>query len=689
MRPAEAEVSRRTALGLLGTAAAATAAAAWPAAAGAAARPGSGAAATGEVTLVDDGASVTLANGLVSATVMKDTAQIRDLRLVGSAHGNEAFNLVSGANGQGYTTFDYYVGTTRFSVGLSGAAYRVVQQTADRVEVAMSQSDPARLPFAVEVHIAVERGLPGLYVYLVFGYPAGMPALLTIQQLRYAVAAGDPSFTYFVVDDARGVQQRPSIEDMRQAVTLQDTTYLLPGDRVYSKYQNISDQEGDNHVFMVSNGSLGMAVVQANKDWFAGGPTKQELTCHDYFNGEILLWHPFTSHYGSPDLEPPVGWEKVFGPFYLHVTEAAGAEPAANVAQMWADAKRAAARERAKWPYAWVGDPRYAAGERSTVRGKLSIAGQARPAGAAASSSANATAWVVLSQDQPDRVYQGIPLDGRDWQYHNLGYVYYARTGHGGHFAVPAVRPGTYRLTAFADGVLGKVSTTGIEVQPSTTVDIGNHVLRTDDHGVTLWQIGRPNRSAAESHVYGGPSGFRQYLAWLEYPYEFPDGVDFRVGVDDVAQKWNYFQPCYRTPGTPLQLQLRGTTQDRSLTRWRIRFDSKGFRKGLATLDIALAASVFGTLQVSVNGTTVASFDPLPGPAGDNSSYRLASRGMYRRLPPIQFDAALIRRGANTVDLSPVRPPVAPLTRGNTVDNWMEPMAGVMYDVIRLQVKPG
>jgi len=313
------------------------------------------------------------------------------------------------------------------------------------------------------------------------------------------------------------------------------------------------------------------------------------------------------------------------------------------------------------------------------VGGKLTIAGDAPPEGA----------WVVLSQDQPDRVYQGIPLDGRDWQYHNLGYVYYAQAGRAGHFAVPAVRPGTYRLTAFADGVLGEVSVTGVEVPAAATVDTGNHVLHPDDHGVTLWQIGRPNRSAAESHVYGGDDGFRQHLTWLEYPYEFPDGVDFRVGVDDVGQKWNYFQPCYRTPGTPLQLQMRGTAQDQSLTRWRIRFDSNGFRKGLATLDIALAAAVFSTLKVSVNGTTVASFDPLPGPAGDNSTYRLACRGMYRRLPPIRFGAALIRPGGNVVDLSPVRRPLAPLTRGNTVDNWMEPMAGIMYDVIRLQVKEG
>jgi hypothetical protein len=33
-----------------------------------------------------------------------------------------------------------------------------------------------------------------------------------------------------------------------------------------------------------------------------------------------------------------------------------------------------------------------------------------------------------------------------------------------------------------------------------------------------------------------------------------------------------------------------------------------------------------------------------------------------------------------------VRAPKAPLTPAGKVDNWMEPMAGVMYDVIRLSV---
>jgi rhamnogalacturonan endolyase len=633
--------------------------------------------AAGAVELVDNGSTVILRNTLISVTVAKATAQIPTIQFVGSTHGNQSVNLVSGTGGRGYNTYDYFVGTTRFSKGLTGGSYRVVEQTDDRVEIAISGTDPAVLPFTVDLHFAVHRGLPGLYSYQVFGYPDGYPEGLTIQQLRYAFAAGDPSFTYFVVDDARGIQQRPSIQELAQAVTVQDTTYLLPNGRMYSKYQNISNLEGDNNVFMVSNGSLGLALVQSNKEAFAGGPTKQELTCHDYNNGEILLWHPFTSHYGSPDLEPPHGWQKVYGPFYLHVTEGSGTDPVTNVAEMWADAKLAAARERAQWPYSWVSEPLYAAGGRSAVTGKLTVADHVSTDGA----------WVVLSQPGPDRVYQGVTLDGDDWQYSNLDYVYSGRADRLGRFTIGAVRPGTYTLTAFVDGVIGEYKRHDVVVDASGHVDLGNLVWLPERHGRTVWQIGTPNRSAGEFHTFGGPDGFRKYLTWLEYPYEFPDGVDFRIG--DPLEKWNYFQPCYRTPGTAFQLQLRGTTPDGSLTTWRIRFDSNGYRRGTATVDIALAGSVFGTLRVALNGTELASFDPLPGPLGDNSSYRLGCRGMYRRLPAIQFAATLIQPGENVLTLSPVRPPGAPLTRGNTVDDWMQPIGGVMYDVIRLQVEEG
>lgn len=657
-------IRRRSVLGLMGLAAGA---AALPlrSATSASAAPGE------EVTLTDNGASVTLANGIVQFTIVKSTAEIRDLRLIGSTQGNGDMNLLSGSHGHGYTTFNYSGSAS--AAGMSGAAFRVVSQSADRIEISVLSNNPARLTFYLDIRIALERGASGLHQYWIAKYPDTMPDGLSFGQLRYAFAADDPAFRWFVVDDERGIQQRPSLADAAHWTTLQDTTYALPDGSIWSKYQNSSNLEGNNHVFMISNGKVGLSLVQASKEAF-GGPTRQELTCHDYYSGMILLWHPLTSHYGEPEATPSKGWEKVYGPFYLHVSEASVGDETANVAALWDDAKRAAAHEAAAWPYAWVSAPAYAAAERSTVSGKLTVA----------TLGAVDNGWAVLYQPGPDRQYQGLTLDGDDWQYLNLDYIYSAEIGPDGRFTIPAVRPGTYTLAAFTKGAMGEYRRAGITVRAGTSVDTGNHVWHPVENGPTLWQIGTPDRSSEEFHVHGGRDGFRRTLTWLEYPYEFPNGVDFKVGVDDPAKGWNYFHPALRTPGTDAQLSWRGTTPDRSLETWTIRFDAHRYAGGTGFLDIALAAQVFATLKVTLNGTVISSADPLPGVPGDNASYRLVARSMYRQIPTITFPAALLRDGENVITLAPAGRPQAP-----TSDNWMQPMAGIMYDSIRLQVSEG
>src|SRR5699024_5845070 len=111
-----------------------------------------------------------------------------------------------------------------------------------------------------------------------------------------------------------------------------------------------------------------------------------------------------------------------------------------------------------------------------------------------------------------------------------------------------------------------------IIIKSENTQDIGTLKWTPEKHGDLLWQIGTPNRSAEEFYIYGGENGFRNHLTWLEYPYEFPDGVDFKIGESDLKTDWNYFQPMYKTPGTDEQLYLRGTNKDQSLTEWKIRF---------------------------------------------------------------------------------------------------------------------
>ncbi|BEL04453.1 hypothetical protein Q0Z83_026440 [Actinoplanes sichuanensis] len=655
-------VSRRTVLGLAGSIAGATVLA--PAFATAA-----NAEAGADVTLTDNGKSVTLTNGLIQFTLVKATAEIINLRLVGSTQGNENVDLLPGGRSHGYTTFN--VGTAAAS-GMKGGTFSVISQTTDRIEVSVLSADPTLQPFYVDIRFALERGASGLYSYWIVKYPDDMPDGLALGQLRYAFSNGtDAAFRWFAVDDERGVQQRPTVAEVQAAVTLQDSTIALPDGTIWSKYQTSTDLEGDNNVFLMSNGTIGLSLVQASKESF-GGPTRQELSVHDYYDGMILLWHPLTGHYGMPDVQPAKGWGKVYGPFYLHVAEAATGDEATNVAALWADAKQVAAREKARWPYQWITDPLYAADQRSTVTGRLAIPGQ----------SAIRDGWAVLYQPGPDRDWRGTVLDGTDWQYLGLDYIYFAPIDRAGKFTIPAVRPGTYTLAAFAKGAFGEYRRTGITVPAAGQVDTGRHTWRPVSHGKTLWQIGTPDRTAKEFHTPGGSDGYRSTLAWLEYPYEFPDGVDFTVGTDDPAEKWNYFHPALATPGTAAQLAWRGTTPDETLTNWKIRFAGRRYRTGTGYLDIAIAGSVFGTLAVTLNGTPIASVDPLPGVPGDNSSYRLVARSMYRLLPTITFPATLIQSGENVLSLAPTR--AGEITDG--LDDWMEPMSGIMYDAIRLQV---
>ncbi|NNC11145.1 hypothetical protein HII28_04540 [Planctomonas sp. JC2975] len=663
-------ITRRTALGLIGGAAGAALLPTLPAGAGAAHADvplGTGP----DVTVVDNGSTVTLGNGIVQFDVVKSTAEIKNLHLVGSTLGNEDVNLLGGSAGHGYTTFNY--NNVSAAGSAKNAVYSVISQTADRTEISLLIDNPAVLRFYLDIRIALERGASGLHSYWIVKYTDDMPDGLDFAQLRYAFSADTPDFHWFVVDDERGVQQRPPISDLSHSVTLQDTTYALPDGSIWSKYQNVSNQEGDNHVFMISNGRVGLSLIQASKESF-GGPTRQELTCHDYYDGMILLWHPFTSHYGEADLAPDRGWEKVYGPFFLHVGEASAADEESTVAALWRGAKSAAAQQRAQWPYAWIEDPAYAAHQRSTVSGKFTVAGLG----------AVDNGWAVLYKAEPDRAYQGITLDGSDWQYLAKDYIYSAKISAGGVFEIPAVRPGTYTLAAFTKGAMGEYRRSNITVPASGHVDIGNNVWHPDRFGPTLWQIGTADRSAEEFYVHGGKDGFRRTLTWLEYPYEFPNDVDFTVGVDDPATKWNYFHPMLKTPGTPAQLAWRGTTASTELTEWKIRFDAHRYQRGTAYLDIALSGDAFGGLNLALNGAPIGTIDPAPGAPGDNSSYRLTIRAMYRRVPTITFPATLIKAGENVLTLTTAHAPQAP-----TSDNWMAPIGGVMYDTIRLQVNEG
>lgn len=605
-----------------------------------------------QLMVSDDGSgSIHLQNQQVSLRVNKNNAAITELRSNG---GEPLRNLLAG--GQGDYLANYVVGGVRKQDTLRSADFAIESQTESRIEVSFTETDPNTLPFELEVHLVLEADSPGFYMYSVYRYPENMPADLQLEQLRYQFSADKDLFRWYSVDgDRSGVA--PLQSEIDAGSELQDATYRLQDGTVYSKYQQISDGEGSDSVFGIYGDHVGLSLIQANKDWVSGGPTRQELTTHTGGNPR-LLWHETSAHYSSERVTPSYGWEKIYGPFFLYVHEGETATA------MYADAQQRLETEKAKWPYAWVTDPLYAASERGTVDGHLT-----RTDGGSA-----VDAQVLLTD----------PAD-EDWQLAFENYIYSARTTSDGGFSIPAVRPGTYTLRAFTDGVFGEYTKTDVVVTSNGSTHLGELEWTPQTNGRQLWQIGVPDRSAAEFHIAeGSPSRvpgldpYREWGTWLAYPTEFPDDVDFQIGVDNPAQDWNYFQPTIRTPGTPstLTVPFDGTPTD-----WKIRFDADGATQGTATLTFGIASSVFGSLKVDVNGEEVAAWEAVPGPTNDSALYRQSDRGVYRELS-VEFDAALLEPTGNVINLRPFAEqpdPSAP---------WTNAFASVMYDAIQLEVEP-
>jgi rhamnogalacturonan endolyase len=79
------------------------------------------------------------------------------------------------------------------------------------------------------------------------------------------------------------------------------------------------------------------------------------------------------------------------------------------------------------------------------------------------------------------------------------GYQFWTTAASGGSFTIGNVRAGVYSLYAWVPGVLGDyMYTSPVTVTPGCAVDLGDLVFLPPRSGPTLWEIGVPDRTAAE-----------------------------------------------------------------------------------------------------------------------------------------------------------------------------------------------
>jgi rhamnogalacturonan endolyase len=272
------------------------------------------------------------------------------------------------------------------------------------------------------------------------------------------------------------------------------------------------------------------------------------------------------------------------------------------------------------------------------------------------------------------------------WEHDANYYQFWSQGGDDGHFSIPNVRPGTYTMHAFANGVLGEYTNYNITVQAGKPLDLGNLDWKPVRYGKQIWEIGYPDRTGGKFFKGDGSN----YWLWgwcVRYPLLFPNDITYTIGKSDYHKDW-FFEQVPHGDTTPWinpeakdpanqrfgWVKVQGSDDWRQIghgvaTTWTIKFNMGNASQGRAFLRISLAGSDSTELTVTVNGETVGSVRPI----STNALRYNTDKGIWREyLQP--FDASLLKPGENVMTLTV---PAGDLT------------SGVVYDYLRLELAGG
>lgn len=517
------------------------------------------------------------------------------------------------------------------------------------------RGQPGTVPLTIEIRYALHRGDTALYGWTIVEHRPGDPPF-AIEEARAVLKLNPEVFDFLTVDERRRLKMISGEDWVRgEPLNLKEARRITTGERkgfVEHKYDySALLSETPAYGWTSTEHKVGIWVINPSLEYINGGPIKVELTGHIDVKPQLpadptllFTWH--SCHYGGKPMpiERQERWRQVVGPFAFYCNSGSNHE------EMWHDALARAEHEKASWPYDWAHaegfPPRH---ERGMVRGRLKIADPEKPEARAAG------AWVGLVVDPYEAVIDGLGKLTIDWQIDGKNYQYWARADADGNFTINHVRPGIYRLCAFADGVLGDFEHSGVQVKNTKITDLGELVWIPQRFGRQLWEIGVPNRSAAE---FRHGDGYWQWGLYYLYPEEFPNDVDFVIGRSDWSRDWNYAQPP-RPDGC-------GGWQP---TTWRIRFELPERPTGTATLRLAICGVRGGPIDVAVNGQLVGTTGPLPD---SGVMHRDGIRGIQSECN-IRFPAEMLRVGENVIALT------------KQARTWTD---GVLYDYIRLEIAP-
>jgi rhamnogalacturonan endolyase len=699
------------------------------------------------VTLTDNGDSWTLDNGIVKATISKRDGNLSSLVYYGVeilTHGKYWEQTPAGTITARVTIDPAANGGERAEVSVKGVNPGGGARGGGAPEGAPNAGAPRPGGAAgggfpggggprgggmdIETRYTLERGVSGFYTYAEYTHHASYPRAGEGES-RFILEDMNPTFDWLSVDKDRNQLMSHAPEDhMIHAKEQSIYTTGIYKNSVEHKYSyNAPMYKLQAWGWSSTKDHIGVYFINPSTEYIVGGPERLDLIDHMTAPGAasyqaIILDYWTSGHYaGGASNSIPAGeeWRHVVGPIFVYfnriadprdpsqadldklaATSGSGA-PAVpgiwhdNSLALWNDAVAKSKEVKAAWPYSWVEGVDYLhKAERGTVTGQLVL----NDPQAASKSLPN----LNIGLTPPNHQGNASPRAGNGnivtWPHDGENYQFWTEGTADGRFTIPNVRPGTYVLRAFANGVLGEYDRTAkVTVEAGKTVDLGKLDWQPVRYGKQIWEIGYPDRTA-DKFFKGDPDNYWLWGWGLRYSGLFPNDITYTIGKSDYRKDW-FFQEvphsdtdAWKNPAAKDPYNQRfgwvalptGTKDPWSewghgrATTWTVKFNMPKTSKGTAVLRVALAGadggngtdpSVAGNLTIGLNGQTVGTIHTI----ATNALRYNTNKGVWNQYIQ-KFDASLLKPGENEMTFTV---PAGDVT------------TGVVWDYLRLELNDG
>lgn len=537
---------------------------------------------------------LTLSNNDLTVSLNKSTSHIDTLTL----SGQNLLGTQSGSTGIGPYLDCYCTPSGAYTPGRIAPQYTLLSGT-DATNtswgaIVLTETYPSTNQ-TLSQYWFLRDGETGLHTFSRLTYHnASQPLLRNLQEFRTLFRPNTRLWTHLSTNERQYAPlpyHNPAASDPGNAITVQDATWYLPNasdpyvlaeSDYFTKY-TFSDTWRDHKVHgLFSDGStsadgstFGAWFVMNTIDTYNGGPTHSDLTVDGIVYNYIV-----SNHHGNQVPNITDGFERTYGPGYYHFNKGAAD---ASLEELRQDAERYADPEWNAEFYDSIA---------KVVPGYVPSAGRGAWSGK-----------VVLPKGAM-RPVAILTESGRNWQdnvFEPDTYQYWADVDAGtGEVEIGRVKAGTYRLTVYADGAFGQfeVDDVVVEAGKTTTTDVA---WTEESWGVELWRIGTPDKSSGEyRHGYQPdpdhplhPEEYRIYWAVYDFVDDFPEGVTFEVGKDNVTEDLNYVHWSV-FGGYANSIRTEPYYGDGNVNNWTVLFDVSDTQirnHSQATLTVQLAGA--------------------------------------------------------------------------------------------------